>query len=262
MRLFDTHSHLDDEQFDNDREEIIKKIWENDVKTVMEVGSSLETSLKAVNIANSHDFIYASVGIHPEFAENADDEDFQKIKTIAETEPKVKAIGEIGIDYYYDDSAPRESQLNCFQNQILIAKELDLPIIVHDRQSKGDTLKVLKDMNVTKGVIHCFSGSAETAKILINMGFMISFTGVITFKNAKRAIEALKVIPIERLMIETDSPYMAPEPFRGRRNVSRYVKYVAEKMAEVKGIELEQLCEITYQNGLKFFNITKEENIQ
>ena len=214
MRLFDTHSHLDDEQFDNDREEIIKKIWENDVKTVMEVGSSLETSLKAVNIANSHDFIYASVGIHPEFAENADDEDFQKIKTIAETEPKVKAIGEIGIDYYYDDSAPRESQLNCFQNQILIAKELDLPIIVHDRQSKGDTLKVLK------------------------------------------------VIPIERLMIETDSPYMAPEPFRGRRNDSRYVKYVAEKMAEVKGIELEQLCEITYQNGLKFFNITKEENIQ
>mgnify|MGYP000620847440 CR=1 FL=1 len=126
-----------------------------------------------------------------------------KIKTIAETEPKVKAIGEIGIDYYYDDSAPRESQLNCFQNQILIAKELDLPIIVHDRQSKGDTLKVLKDMNVTKGVIHCFSGSAETAKILINMGFMISFTGVITFKNAKRAIEALKVIPIERLMIDS-----------------------------------------------------------
>ena len=123
-------------------------------------------------------------------------------------------------------------------------------------------MKVLKDMNVTKGVIHCFSGSAETAKILINMGFMISFTGVITFKNAKRAIEALKVIPIERLMIETDSPYMAPEPFRGRRNDSRYVKYVAEKMAEVKGIELEQLCEITYQNGLKFFNITKEENIQ
>lgn len=255
MRLFDTHAHLDDEQFDNDRDEIINKIRESGVVNVMEIGSSAENSKLAVEIAEKHDFIYCSVGIHPEFAESADTDDFEKIKTLAKSSNKVKAIGEIGIDYHYDDCASREKQIRCFETQIDIAKELGLPIIVHDRDSKGDTLKVLKEKQVSNGVVHCFSGSAETAKILVNMGFMISFTGVITFKNARRAIEALKVIPLDRLMIETDSPYMAPEPHRGKRNDSRYVKYVAEKMADVKGISFAELCDITYENGKKFFNI-------
>ncbi len=255
MRLFDTHAHLDDEQFDNDREEIIKKIRESGVVNIMEVGSSVETSRFAVEIAENHDFIYCSAGIHPEFAENANTDDFEIIKALAKSSNKVKAIGEIGIDYYYENCATREKQIQCLEAQIDIAKELGLPIIVHDRASKGDTLKVLKEKQVSNGVVHCFSGSAETAKILVDMGFMISFTGVITFKNARRAIEALKVIPLDRLMIETDSPYMAPEPYRGRRNDSRYVKYVAEKMADVKGISFAELCDITYENGKNFFNI-------
>lgn len=255
MKLFDTHAHLDDEQFDTDREQLISAMRENGVNKIMEVGSDIKSSKKAINIAENHDFIYCSVGIHPEFAEAATDKDFETVRKLAQSGKKVKAIGEIGIDYHYDNCASREKQIACFANQIDIAKDLDLPIIVHDRDSKGDALKVLKDKQVTKGVIHCFSGSAETAKILVNMGLMISFTGVITFKNARKAIEALKVIPIDRLMIETDSPYMAPEPYRGRRNDSRYVKYIAQKMAEVKGMDFEELCNITYENGKKFFNI-------
>lgn len=255
MKLFDTHAHLDDKQFDNDREELISQFNDSGVMNVIEVGSSIETSNMAVDIANQYDFIYASVGIHPEYADTADDAALSEIVKLAKHNKKVKAIGEIGIDYYYDNSASRDEQLSCFTKQIDIAKELDLPIIIHSRKSNGDIRKVLKDKNVKKGVIHCFSGSAETAKELVNMGMMISFTGVITFKNAKRAIEALKVIPLERLMIETDCPYMAPEPYRGKRNDSRYVRFIAEKMAEIKNVDFDDFCEITYQNGLDFFDI-------
>ena len=255
MNLFDTHAHLDDKQFDDDREQVISDIRSSGAKNVMEVGSDLSSSEKAIEIAEKYDFIYCSVGIHPEFAENSDAASFDKVRELALSSNKVKAIGEIGIDYHYDNCSSREKQILCFSNQIDIAKELNLPIIVHDRDSKGDALRVMQEKQVTNGVVHCFSGSAETAKILINMGLMISFTGVITFKNARRAIEALKVIPLDRLMIETDSPYMSPEPYRGRRNDSRYVKYIAKKMAEVKGIDFEELCSITYENGKKFFNI-------
>lgn len=255
MKLFDTHAHLDDEQFDKDREAVISDILSSGVINVMEVGSSVESSKKAVDIANAHDFIYCSVGIHPEYADEADEKSYDEIRRLAENNKKVRAIGEIGIDYHYDDSAERDNQIKCFKRQIEIARELSLPIIVHDRESKGDTLSVLREMDVHNGVVHCFSGSRETAKILVDMGFMISFTGVITFKNARRAIEALEVIPLERLMIETDSPYMTPEPYRGRRNDSRYVRYVAEKMAEVKGVSFDELTEITYENGKRFFGI-------
>lgn len=255
LKLFDTHAHLDDSQFDTDREEVIAKIKGAGIYNVMEIGSSVENSETAVEIAEAHDFIYCSVGIHPEYAETAKDADFDRIKDLALSHPKVKAIGEIGIDYHYEDCASREKQIACFERQIDMAKELSLPIIVHDRESKGDVLNILREKQVSRGVVHCFSGSAETAKILVNMGLMISFTGVITFKNARRAIEALKVIPTDRLMIETDSPYMAPEPHRGKRNDSRYVLHVAEKMAEVKGLSLEELCRITYENGKRFFNI-------
>lgn len=255
MKLFDTHAHLDDSSFDADREAVIEKIKQSGVCHVMEIGSDAESSETAVRIANAHDFIYCAVGIHPESADTAAQRDFDRIRELALNEPKVKAIGEIGIDYHYDDCAPKEKQIACLKTQIDIARELDLPVIIHDRESKGDTLRVLKEKNVTNGVMHCFSGSAETAEILVKMGFMISFTGVITFKNARRAIEAIKVIPLERLMIETDSPYMTPEPHRGKRNDSSYVRYVAEKMAEIKGISLDELCEITYENGKRFFNI-------
>lgn len=254
MNLFDTHAHLDDPQFDIDRDQVISEIREQ-VDLVMEIGSSVESSQDAVKIAKDYDFIYASVGIHPEFAGNVKPGDYDVIKRLAMDTPKVKAIGEIGIDYYYPDSATQVDQILCFKTQIDIARELNLPIIVHDRESKGDVMRVLKDKKVSNGVLHCFSGSAETAKIYVDMGLMISFTGVITFKNARKAIEALKVIPVERLMIETDSPYMAPEPFRGRRNDSRYVKFVAEKMAEVKNMDFDEFCKITYENGKRFFGI-------
>lgn len=254
MNLFDTHAHLDAHQFDRDRDQVISEIKEQ-IDLVMEIGSSVKTSHDAIKIANKHDFIYASVGIHPEFAGEIMPGDYDTIKKLALSTPKVKAIGEIGIDYYYPGCATQSEQIECLETQIDIANELNLPIIVHDRESKGDVLKVLKNKNVTNAVIHCFSGSAETAKLYVDMGLMISFTGVITFKNARKAIEALKVIPAQRLMIETDSPYMAPEPFRGKRNDSRYVKFIAEKMAEVKNIDYDEFCKITYDNGKRFFGI-------
>lgn len=255
MKLFDTHAHLDDEQFDVDREEVIKKIKTSGISNVMEVGSDVESSKKAVSIANSHDFIYCAVGIHPESADNVSDEDYAEIERLARTEPKVKAIGEIGIDYHYDDCASREKQRACFGRQLDLATELNLPVIIHDRDSKGDVLQILREKKISNGVMHCFSGSPEMAQIFVKMGFMISFTGVITFKNARRALEAVKVIPLDRLMIETDSPYMAPEPHRGKRNDSSYVRYVAGKMAEIKGITADEMSRITYENGRRFFSI-------
>lgn len=255
MKLFDTHAHLDDRQFDDDREAVIEKIKNSGVAHVIEVGSDVKSSETAVKIANGHDFIYCAAGIHPEAADDVSDTDFERIKELALENPKVKAIGEIGIDYHYDDCAPREKQTACFERQLDLATELGLPAIIHDRESKGDVLKILKEKKVSNAVMHCFSGSAETAKVLVKMGLMISFTGVITFKNARKAVEALKVIPLERLMIETDSPYMAPEPHRGKRNDSSYVRHVAEKMAEIKGVSFEKLCEITYENAMRFFNI-------
>ncbi len=255
MKLFDTHAHLDDSRFDADREAVIEKIKNSGVARVIEVGSDVKSSETAVGIANSHDFIYCAAGIHPEAADDVSDADFERIKELALKNPKVKAIGEIGIDYHYDGCAPREKQISCFERQLDMAAELGLPAVIHDRESKGDVLKILKEKNVSNAVMHCFSGSAETAKVLVKMGLMISFTGVITFKNARKAVEALKVIPLERLMIETDSPYMAPEPHRGRRNDSSYVRHIAEKMAEIKGVSFEELCDITYENAMKFFNI-------
>lgn len=260
LKLFDTHAHIDDKQFDADRDEVIKKIRQSGVELLMEVGSDLESSKKAVEIAGSNSFIYSAVGIHPESADKADDEALYAIKELAASENRVKAIGEIGIDYYYDNCPSRSEQIRCFERQIDIARELSLPIIVHDRRSKGDVMRVLKEKKVERAVLHCFSGSAETAEIFVKMGYMISFTGVITFKNAKKAVEALKAVPLENLMIETDSPYMTPEPHRGKRNDSSYVKFIAEKMAEIKGVTAEELAEITYQNGVKFFNIEEGLN--
>ena len=255
MKLFDTHAHLDDSSFDADREAVIEKIRQSGVCHVMEIGSDVKSSETAVRIANAHDFIYCAAGIHPESADIAAQKDFDRIRELALNEPKVKAIGEIGIDYHYDDCAPREKQIACLEAQLDIARELNLPVIIHDRESKGDTLRILKEKNVTNGVMHCFSGSAETAEILVKMGFMISFTGVITFKNARRAIEAIKVIPLEQLMIETDSPYMTPEPHRGRRNDSSYLPLVAARIAEIRGLTPEAVAEATKNNGKSFFGI-------
>lgn len=252
--LFDTHAHFDDPQFDSDRDEVIKSLADDGVTRVMNIGANMETSKKAIEIANKYDFIYATVGVHPCDTYDMTDEDIERLRIMAKNNPKVRAIGEIGLDYYFDDTKP-DIQKEWFIKQLHLAKELNMPVVIHDRDSKGDAIEILKREGISNGVMHCFSGSAETARELVKMGFMISFTGVLTFKNARRAVEACRSIPIERLMIETDCPYMAPEPQRGERNYSGYVKYVARKMAEIKGLSYEETARITMENGLRFYGI-------
>ena len=254
--LFDSHAHFDDPQFDGDRETVLKSLNSLGVGYITNIGANLETSQAAVALANTYDFVYATVGIHPGDAEEMNDETLNILRELAINNPKVCAIGESGLDYHYEgyDEAVQEV---CFRKQIVLAKELNLPIVVHDRDSKGNAIRILKEEGVTNGVMHCFSGSAETAKELVKMGFMVSFTGVLTFKNARRAVEACSAVPLERLMIETDCPYMAPEPHRGERNFSGYVGYVADKMAEIKGVSREELEQITTENALHFYGISR-----
>ncbi len=251
--LYDTHAHLDDEQFDDDRESIIEKIKTSGVGLVNNIGANMESSRTGIALAEKYDFIYATVGVHPSDTKDMTDSDLNELRNLA-THKKVVAIGEIGLDYHYDDTDP-QTQKKWFAAQLELAKELDLPVVIHDRESSGDCIEILKKSGVSKAVIHCFSGSAETARQIIDMGFYISFTGVLTFKNARRAIEALKVIPLDRVFVETDSPYMAPEPHRGKRNDSSYVIHVAEKLAEIKEVSLEDAIKITTQNAIDFFGI-------
>ena len=254
--LFDTHAHFDDEQFDIDRQNVLNSLKNFNVSYVTNVGADVQTSLKVADIANNYDFVYATAGIHPGSVEEVEESDIEIIKDIAVNNPKVRAIGEIGLDYHYDGCDPIK-QKAFFKKQLELAKELNMPVVIHDRDSKGECIKLLKEMNVSNGVMHCFSGSKETAEELVKMGFMISFTGVLTFKNARRAIEACRATPLERLMIETDCPYMAPEPHRGERNFSGYVEYVARKMAEIKEVSFEEIARITTENGLRFYGIEK-----
>lgn len=252
--LFDTHAHFEDEQFDADRDEVLKTLKNYGVGNICNVGSSMESSRMGVKLADKYDFVYASVGVHPSETKNLTESDMEELKQLAAS-PKVKAIGEIGLDYHYPDDTAPEVQKKWFIRQIELAKELNLPIIVHDRESKGQGLEILKRCNVTNGVVHCFSGSAETAKEIVKLGMMISFTGVLTFKNARRAVEACAAVPLDRLMIETDCPYMAPEPNRGKRNFSGYVEFVARKMAEIKNVSYEEIVDITEKNAKRFYGI-------
>lgn len=250
--LYDTHAHLDDDMFDGDRDEVIEKIKQSGVGLVNNIGSSIQASRASLSLAEKYDFIRAVVGVHPSETNNMTMDDIEKIRDMAQNK-NVVAIGEIGLDYHYDNTNP-EIQKKWFRAQLDLAKELDMPVVIHDRESKGDCLRILKEKDIHRGVIHCFSGSAETAKEVLDMGFNISFTGVLTFKNARRAIEALKIIPMDKLFIETDCPYMAPEPHRGKRNDSSLVRYVAEKVAEIKGLSYDEVVKITTENAIKFFN--------
>ncbi|MBQ7109123.1 MAG: TatD family hydrolase [Clostridia bacterium] len=252
--LFDSHAHFDDRQFDADREEVLKSLKAFGVCNIVNVGADIEGSKASVALADKYDFIYATVGVHPSDTGNMTDRDIDTLRELAKHK-KVVAIGEIGLDYHYMDGTDPQTQKKWFIRQIDLAKELDMPIVVHDRESKGDSLKILKENKVSKGVVHCYSGSAETAREIIGLGMMISFTGVLTFKNARRAVEACREIPIERIMIETDCPYMAPEPHRGKRNFSGYVEFVARKIGEIKGMTFEKVAEITTANAKKFYGI-------
>lgn len=251
--LYDTHAHLNDTRFNEDRDAVVEKIRNSNVGLVNNIAFDIQSSLDSIALAEKYDFIYATVGVHPSDVNKMTNDDIATLKKLA-AHPKVVAIGETGLDYHYDDTDP-EKQKFWLRAQLDLAKELSMPVVIHDRDSKGECIAILKEKQITNGVVHCFSGSAETAKEIIKMGLYISFTGVITFKNARRAIEALSVIPIESLFIETDCPYMAPEPFRGQRNDSSMVYRIAEKIAEVKNMSVEDVIRITRENGMKFFGI-------
>lgn len=253
--LFDTHAHYDDDRFDEDRDKILSELKNYGVTNIVNIGSSMKTSKSSVELANKYDFVYATVGVHPSETGEMTEADIEELKHLSKN-PKVKAIGEIGLDYHYlPDDVPPEVQRKWFARQLDLAKELSMPVVIHDRESKGECLEILKDKKISNGVVHCYSGSAETAKKILDMGMMISFTGVLTFKNARRAVEACKIIPLERMMIETDCPYMAPEPHRGERNFSGYVEFVARKMAEIKNVTYEEVVKITDENAKRFYGI-------
>lgn len=252
--LFDTHAHFDDEQFDADRDEVLKSLKSYGVGNIVNIGSSMKTSRTSVALAEKYDFVYAAVGVHPSETGELCETDIDELKRLA-ANPKVRAIGEIGLDYHYPDDVEPSIQKKWFVRQLELAKELNMPVVIHDRESKGECLETLKEHKISNGVVHCFSGSAETAREILKLGMMISFTGVLTFKNAKKAIAACAAVPLDRLMIETDCPYMSPEPHRGRRNFSGYVEFVARKMAEIKGVSYDELVDITERNAKRFYGI-------
>ena len=254
MLLFDTHAHYDDSQFDPDREELLAALPENGVGLVVNPGCDIPTSQKALALAERFSHVYAAVGYHPENCGPYVPEDLDTLRQLA-AHPKAVAIGEIGLDYYWEENPPRELQQQVFRAQLRLAQELDLPVIVHDREAHGDSLSIIREFPAVRGVFHCFSGSAEMAKELVKLGWMISFTGVLTYKNARKALEAAEAVPLEHLMIETDSPYMAPVPNRGKRNDSRNVAFICQKLAEVKGVSPEDCARITMENGKRFFRI-------
>ena len=252
--LFDTHAHYDAEQFDADRCEVLAGLPARGVSLALNPGCDIPSSRAAVALAEQYPFLYAAIGYHPEECAPYVESDLNILRELAK-HPKVVAIGEIGLDYYWEENPPKELQQQVFRTQMALAEELDLPVIVHDREAHADSLAIVKEFPKVKGVFHCYSGSVELAKELVKLGWMISFTGVLTYKNARKAVEVAEAIPLEHLMIETDSPYMAPVPHRGKRNDSGYVLHICEKLAEIKGISLDECARITLENGKRFFRI-------
>ena len=253
--LFDTHAHVDDAAFDEDRKELLETLPDKGIALLMNPGCSLETSRNAVKNAREYDYIYAAVGSHPDAALEVNEDVLEEYRAMVRENPKVRAIGEIGLDYHYED-VPREKQQEAFRAQLALAGELELPVIIHDREAHEDCLNILKEFPTVKGVFHCFSGSAEMARQLTNLGWYVGFTGVITFKNARRAVEAAAAVPLDRIVLETDCPYMSPEPFRGQRNDPSRVCRMAEKLAEIRGLSVEEIQKITLENGKRLYRIS------
>ena len=259
MNLFDNHAHLDDAKFDNDRETIIEQIGK-EIKGFISAGYSLEGSKRAVELSNKYDFIYATCGISPNDIPQSEEElwkNLDKIKDLVEKNKKVVALGEIGLDYYWEkEEKRRKLQRIAFIKQIELANELELPIVIHTREAVMDTLKILKQNEVkNKGVFHCCPLNRELVKEALKLGFYISFAGPITFKNSKNANEIIQMVPNDKILIETDSPYLSPEPLRGKRNDPRNVKYIAQKIADVKGLSLEEAANITYGNVTRIYRM-------
>lgn len=252
VKIIDSHAHYDDSAFDGDREQLLSSMFESSVELIIEMGCSMESSRNSVALSQKYPQIYAAVGVHPEDCSKVYDGYIEELEQLSRNE-KVVAIGEIGLDYHYD-GFDREKQIEVFEQQLILAQRLNLPVVIHSRDATKDCMELLKKYK-PKGVVHCFSGSAETAKEIISLGMYIGFTGVLTFKNARKAIEACEVIPTDRLLLETDCPYMAPVPFRGKRCDSTMIRFTAEKMAEIKGVTPDKIQEICNNNAKILFAI-------
>ncbi|SHE57077.1 MULTISPECIES: TatD family hydrolase [Caloramator] len=248
--IFDTHAHYDDEAFNEDREEVIDKIKKAGVGLVLNCGASIEGCFNTVELAQKYDFFYGAVGLHPHEAEKKND-----LNVIGDllSKNKIVAVGEIGLDYYYPHD--REKQKRLFMEQMDLARQLNKPVVIHDRDAHEDTLKIIKEFKGVTGVLHCYSGSYEFAKEVVKLGYFLGFTGVVTFKNAKKTVEVVQNIPLEYILVETDCPYMAPEPNRGKRNDSSYLIYVIDKISKIKELDYKKVEETTYKNGLRAFNL-------
>lgn len=255
--IFETHGHYDDTQFDEDREQLIEEFLKKDIDKVMNVGADMQSSRNSVELAEKYPHFYAAVGVHPSEVGELTEADIQELKSMVLDNPKVRAIGEIGLDYHFDDDPPRDVQKKWFLRQLELAQELAMPVIIHSRDAASDTMEILKRMDGGRngGVIHCYSYSVEQAREYIKMGFNIGVGGVVTFKNSRKLQEVVEDISLERIVLETDSPYMAPVPFRGKRNSALNIPYIAEKVAEIKGVSVQKVYETTYANALDMYRI-------
>ena len=252
--IFDTHAHYDSNGFNADRHEVLSSLPERGVGLVLDPGCDLPSSRAAIALAEQYPHVYAAVGIHPEDCAGTDEASYAALRELCRHE-KVVAIGEIGLDYYWKENPPKEFQQQVLRRQLELALELDLPVIIHDREAHGDTLAVVRDYPALRGVFHCFSGSPEMAEELVKRGWYLGFDGPITYKNAKRAPEVAAITPLDRIVVETDAPYLTPVPYRGKRNDSRYLPYVIEKLAEWKGISAEEMTRVTWENGKRLFGL-------
>ena len=252
--LFDTHAHMDDRAFDEDREQLLAALPEQGIGLVLNPGCSLASSRNVDQLTKQYDYIYGAVGSHPDVADEVDAAVLEEYRMLCKQNPKIKAIGEIGLDYHYED-IPREIQQKAFRLQMELARELDLPVIVHERDAHEDGMKIVEEFPEVTGVFHCYSGSAEMAKWLVARGWYIGFTGVLTFKNARKALEVAAALPLDRIVLETDCPYMSPEPFRGKRNDPGKLYRMAERLAELRGMSVEEIHIITMENGRKLYRI-------
>ena len=252
--IFDSHAHYDDEQFDADRDEILEEIHKSGIGRIVNVASDINSSYKCIELSKKYDWIYASAGVHPEFADTVNDNTLAELEGLLK-KPKVVALGEIGLDYYYDDVA-RDVQREAFRRQLELAVHLDVPVIIHDREAHGDTLSIVQSFGgKVKGIMHCFSGSREFAEQMLKLGFYISFSGSVTFKNAKKLSEVADFIPNDRILAETDCPYLAPVPNRGKRNSSLFLPDTIRFLANLRSTPYDEICRIIYDNSCRVFGI-------
>lgn len=253
--IFDTHAHYDDEAFEEDRELLLKKINEAGVETIVNVGASMASSKRSIALAEKYPFIYAAVGVHPDEVGELDEQKMEQLREMC-AHPKVKAVGEIGLDYYWDKEK-HELQKYWFRRQLELAHEQKLPVLIHSREAAKDTLDLMKEAEPFKlrGIIHCYSYSVELAREYLNMGYYLGIGGVLTFKNAKKLKEVAEYAPLSSIVLETDCPYLAPAPYRGKRNDSSMIAYTAEELARIKGVSVEEVLRITAENGKNLYGL-------